>query len=164
VLVDKRGKLSGEKRLVAQQSVGLGGHIRHEDVTLFAAHGFQSYRAAVRRELEEEVTIAPGLVRSDRIVGVINDDSIDVGKVHFGIVHVWELERPEVERREAKINSPHFVPLERLGGSDEIESFETWSQLCIRHWSELSAQAGWSPGSEDSAVHEGEKERRRVGE
>jgi predicted NUDIX family phosphoesterase len=48
-----RGKGSGEKRLVAKGSIGIGGHINHRDEDLFGA-GFDYYEKAVQRELHEE--------------------------------------------------------------------------------------------------------------
>ena len=49
---------------------------------------------AMRRELDEEVAItSPGPMR---LVGLINDDATAVGQVHLGVVHLYELERPEV--------------------------------------------------------------------
>lgn len=144
LLLYRRGKASTETRLVALHSVGVGGHIRNTDESFFAAPGWEAYQQAVRREVEEEVAIAPGNLRRDRIVGVINDDSVEVGRVHFGVVHIWDLERPEVEKREAKIVAPRFVPLAELAGA-AAPPLETWSQLCVAHWRQLEAAAGWRP-------------------
>jgi predicted NUDIX family phosphoesterase len=154
VLTYTRGKLSGEKRLVAQRSVGLGGHIRHTDESFFAAAGPEAYRVAVQRELEEEISLPSDVLLADRIVGVINDDSIAVGKVHFGIVHIWDLSRPEAMRRETKINSPHFEDIDRLQRTEDLSSFETWSQLCLRHWAALNAQPGWRINRQFTNVEE----------
>jgi len=51
-----RGKGSGEKRLVAKGSIGIGGHINHRDEDLFGV-GFDYYEEAVQRELHEELLI-----------------------------------------------------------------------------------------------------------
>jgi predicted NUDIX family phosphoesterase len=120
-----RGQSQGEARLHRLRSLGVGGHVSEDD-----AHGGKSldaYEAAMRRELEEEVRIdGPGRAR---LVGLINDDSTPVGRVHLGVVHLYELDRPEVVAREEGLANAQFLTL------DAIESlrdeFETWSQICI---------------------------------
>ena len=80
-----RGKKAGEQRLVAKGSIGIGGHINDEDHTLFTV-GLQAFQDAVKREVCEELTVQGPF--DARPVGLINDDSTEVGRVHFGIVHV----------------------------------------------------------------------------
>lgn len=129
-----RGQRSGEARLVAQRSVGIGGHIAQEDHSLFAAFGPALYDAAKEREVREEVTLEAPF--RERLLGVINDDDTPVGRVHFGIAHVWELADPRVRKREAQITQAGFVPIETL--LLERGSLETWSRFCVealaREW------------------------------
>ena len=129
-----RGKQSGEQRLVAHRSVGIGGHISREDHTLFTAFGPELYEAAKTREVTEEVVIdAP---YTERLLGVINDDDTEVGRVHFGIAHVWEMAEPNVRKRESQITQAGFVPIADL--VQDRESLETWSWFCVealaREW------------------------------
>ncbi len=143
----QRGQASGEARLRALVSIGWGGHIRPEDASLFAPAGRESYLRAMERELAEELSWPAGARRSDRIVGLINDDSLPVGRVHIGVVHIWEMSSGEVEKRERKIVSPRWLSPEELLAAEMFERLETWSQLCLRHWPELQAQPGWSPSA-----------------
>src|SRR6478752_1030466 len=83
ILRYRRGKGGGEKRLHGLFSVGVGGHISEEDNGLFAES--VGYHESMRRELMEEVAIEGA---REAAVAVINDDSTDVGYVHFGVVHV----------------------------------------------------------------------------
>jgi predicted NUDIX family phosphoesterase len=62
-------------------------------------------------------------------VGLINDDATPVGSVHLGIVHVLELQVPEVESREADLLECGFQSSEKLLA--EREQFETWSQIAL---------------------------------
>jgi predicted NUDIX family phosphoesterase len=62
-------------------------------------------------------------------VGLINDDSNAVGSVHLGIVHVLEVERPEVASRESELVECGFETLEQLLA--DRERFETWSQITL---------------------------------
>jgi predicted NUDIX family phosphoesterase len=117
-----RGKQSGEGRLVAKASIGIGGHINQDDVSLFG-----TYETAARRELEEEVSIPAG--STDRIVALLNDDSNEVGRVHLGVVHVLRASTEAVTKRESKITESGFkTPDELRAMRDRLES---WSQLCL---------------------------------
>jgi predicted NUDIX family phosphoesterase len=121
-----RGKGSGEKRLVAKGSLGIGGHINHRDENLFGT-GLDFYAEAVQRELHEELRI-DGHFRT-KIIGLINDDSTPVGQVHFGVVHLCELGAENVWKGEACITDLRFMTLEELKA--RREQMETWSQLCL---------------------------------
>lgn len=87
------------------------------------------YFEGMRREIEEEVDVETGWKES--CIGLINDDETDVGKVHLGIVHVFELDNPKVQPREkSMINAGFALPSELIHQMDE---FETWSQICLRY-------------------------------
>jgi predicted NUDIX family phosphoesterase len=121
-----RGKGSGEKRLVAKGSIGIGGHINHGDESLFLA-GLEFYEEALQRELHEELRME-GHFRT-RIVGLINDDSTPVGQVHFGIVHLCELADENVSKGEACITDLKFLAVPEL--LERRGQLENWSQLCL---------------------------------
>src|SRR5664279_635926 len=121
-----RGKKAGEQRLVAKGSVGIGGHINDEDHTLFA-FGLQAFQAAVKREVCEELSIQGEL--NARPVGLINDYSTEVGRFHFGIVHVLFCQPEQVKKKEQVITQVEFVPIKELKA--KRDQMETWSQLCL---------------------------------
>ncbi len=121
-----RGKGSGEKRLVAKGSIGIGGHINPRDEDLFRT-GLEFYEEAVQRELHEELLIDATL--TTRVVALINDDSTPVGRVHFGVVHVCELGNEHVSRGEPCITDLRFLALGEL--ADRRDRMESWSQLCL---------------------------------
>ena len=121
-----RGKKAGEQRLVAKGSIGIGGHMNDTDESLFAWDE-QAYRAGVEREVNEEIRIESPF--EDRIVALLNDDTTEVGSVHLGIVHVFRLAEPRVEKREAMITNLAFLKKEELLA--RRENLETWSQLCV---------------------------------
>jgi len=123
-----RGKKAGEQRLVAKGSIGIGGHMSEEkDKFLWHTTDEQAYRAGVEREVNEEIKI--GTPFEDRIVGLLNDDSTEVGRVHLGIVHVFKLAEPNVEKREAMITGLTFLTKKELMA--RRESLESWSQICL---------------------------------
>ena len=121
-----RGKKAGEQRLVAKGSIGIGGHMNDADESLFAWDE-NAYRAGVEREVNEEIKIDSPF--EDRIVALLNDDTTEVGRVHLGIVHVFRLAEPKVEKREAMITSLAFLTKEELRA--HRDSLETWSQICV---------------------------------
>ena len=117
-----RGKGQGESRLHSKSSVGIGGHVSTLD-----AGDNSPYREGMRRELEEEVDIRTEYKES--CVGLINDDSNEVGQVHLGIVHILDVESPDVLPREDDIADAKFVSVSEL--LNDLERFETWSQICV---------------------------------
>jgi len=121
-----RGKKAGEQRLVAKGSIGIGGHMNETDESLFALDE-AAYRAGVEREVNEEIKIESPF--EDRIVALLNDDTTEVGSVHLGIVHVFKLAEPKIEKREAMITGLTFLRKEEL--LVRRETMETWSQICV---------------------------------
>ncbi len=118
-----RGKRATEIRLQALRSIGVGGHISADDATLFDS----PYREAMFREVAEEVRLETDY--TERCAGLINDDSTPVGQVHLGIVHVFELQQPKVERREQALTRAGFASVAELRA--QREEFETWSQFLL---------------------------------
>ena len=127
-----RGKKAGEQRLVAKGSIGIGGHLNDSDESLFAWDE-AAYRAGVEREVNEEIRI--GTAFEDKIVALLNDDSTEVGRVHLGVVHVFKLSEPNVDKREAVITNISFLSKGEL--IKRRDNLETWSQLCVDSLNQL---------------------------
>ncbi len=105
------------------RSLGVGGHIEKEDGDI----GQNSYFKGLWRELKEEVGIDPSI--NIKLLGFINDDSNEVGKVHLGIVHLYQLETSDLESKELNLTDCKFSTISKI--KEEEESFETWSRLLI---------------------------------
>ena len=132
-----RGKRAGEKRLVGNRSMGIGGHINPIDTETSSneADFREVYDCAVKREIEEEVHVDANV--TDSIIGLLNDDTNEVGQVHLGVVHHWQLDSENVTKREQMINQISFMSVPDLVAvRDEME---TWSQLCLDHLAELES-------------------------
>lgn len=118
-----RGTSQGEARLHLKRSLGVGGHVDEPDADGRPTR--EAYEVALKREIEEEVLLqGPGEIR---LAGLINDDSTPVGQVHLGVMHVFDLERPEVLPREEGLANGEFLAIavvQRLR-----HEFETWSQI-----------------------------------
>ena len=121
----QRGGGGGEARLRAKRSIGVGGHISSLD---HAEDTTDIYRQGLERELSEEVSIETEYTEAR--VGLINDDETEVGKVHLGVVHRFDLSEPKVSPREDDLADACFKPLEEVLA--EIDQYETWSQIALR--------------------------------
>ena len=129
-----RGKRAGETRLVGLRSIGIGGHINPaDDMPLFNTNFYETYLAAVEREVAEEVSVKTS--HTNHIVALLNDESNEVGSVHLGIVHYWALDAPKVEKREQMITQMAFMSPAELQAVGE--TLETWSGICVDHLAEM---------------------------
>ena len=123
-----RGGKSGEKRLVAKRSVGIGGHINPVDQS-HDGLGESMYFNSIEREMSEELVI--GGTHTQEVIGLINDDSSEVGSVHLGVVHRFELSSNEVRSNEDAIQDLRFYTLDELRVMRG--ELETWSQIIVDH-------------------------------
>ena len=134
ILRYRRGKGGQETRLHGLYSVGVGGHIAEEDHGLFST-GI-GYQEAMRRELVEEVDID---ANKEMAVGVINDDSTEVGYVHLGIVHIVYVPDESLANRRSGIVNPEFVPISEAVKNPD--AYESWSRFCLENLDALLAKA-----------------------
>jgi len=128
-----RGKKSGEQRLASKSSIGIGGHINHEDYEASSLEK-DTYLTGIEREINEELIISGNYKNSP--IALINDDSNEVGEVHLGIVHLFDLENSNVSPGEANIQNLKFLSNDEL--LDERENLETWSQICVDNLNSLT--------------------------
>ena len=120
-----RGRSGNESRLRRLRSLGVGGHVAEADAE--GRGTIEAYDMALLRELDEEVEIrSPGTLAR---IGLINDDSNPVGLVHLGVVHRYDLDRPDLVPREDALADPLFLTIADLAA--RRDEFETWSQVCI---------------------------------
>ena len=137
ILRYRRGRGGQETRLHGLYSVGVGGHISEEDHGLFSTgHG---YHEGMRRELMEEVAVEE---EKESAVAVINDDSTEVGCVHFGVVHVMQVANETVAGRRSGIAGPEFLPI--VEALKDPAGYESWSRFCLEHLELLLSKAAAS--------------------
>lgn len=137
ILRYRRGKGGQETRLHGLYSVGIGGHISEEDHGLFSSD--RGYQDGMRRELMEEVALDEV---KEAAVAVINDDSTEVGQVHFGVVHVMQVARENVAGRRSGIVAPEFVPI--ADAVSDVAGYESWSRFCLENMAVLLSKAAAS--------------------
>ncbi len=78
----QRTRAGGDSRLHERWSIGVGGHLNPGDADL---------AGGLAREWREELVAA--FEPDYRFVGLLNDDTTDVGRVHLGVVFVADAQR-----------------------------------------------------------------------
>jgi len=138
ILTYRRTPKTNEQRLRELYSIGIGGHVNVEDRSQFSLFStdtefnIEFIRDAAWREINEEISIGSRVVREPEIIGFINDDSNDVGRVHFGIVWQLDIEKAEVSAKGSRgLGELEFNPLLHLLANKD--QFESWSRLLIEY-------------------------------
>ena len=112
----RRTKAGGDARLHDRWSIGVGGHLNPGDGDL---------AGGLRREWAEE--LIADFKPDFRLVGLLNDDTTDVGSVHLGAVYVADAGgRPVAIRETDKLSGAFADPSEVAAVSGDLE---TWSRL-----------------------------------
>ena len=112
----RRTQAGGDARLHDRWSIGVGGHLNPGDGDL---------AGGLRREWAEE--IAADFVPEFRLVGLLNDDTTEVGSVHLGAVYVADAAGRAVMIRETdKLTGSFATPAKVAAVRDDLE---TWSRL-----------------------------------
>ncbi len=127
VFAFERSKES-DSRLKGKWSWGVGGHIEPFDMNHTTNNPLTESRL---RELKEEVVIE-GNIKNIYPLGYINDDNDEVGKVHFGILYLIEIDGSAragcEEMKKAEMVS--VSTLESLCKSDGV-IVESWSEIAL---------------------------------
>lgn len=115
-----RLRASSEKRLRKQYSLGVGGHINPGD--LDAGDPIQD---GLKREWEEEV-IYDGRFDA-QLIGLLNDESSPVSKVHLGVVFLVDGDTPNIAIRETDKLAGELLTLKDM--RIFYLGMESWSQM-----------------------------------
>ncbi len=124
VFTTQRLNKGTEERLHGLLSIGIGGHINKGDLD----GAEDPLTEGMLRELKEEVLIKrPGCLIP---IGLINDDSNEVGSVHLGLFFKIEVgEDVEVIEKEKLLGKWYKIPeLKNL----EKGRMETWAEIGIK--------------------------------
>lgn len=119
-LLTRRLKASSERRLRQLYSLGVGGHINPGDLV-----NGDPVTDGLRREWEEEVIYEGDF--NAAMLGLINDDSSPVSKVHLGVVFLVEGDSPQVSIRETEKLSGEMLTLDQM--RVHYLEMESWSQI-----------------------------------
>jgi predicted NUDIX family phosphoesterase len=118
VFLMRRTRAGGDARLHDLWSIGVGGHLNPGDGDV---------AGGLRREWAEEIEAA--FVPPFHFIGLLNDDTTDVGSVHLGLVFEADAEGRPVAIRETDKLAGSFEELATV--RDVYDGLETWSQLIL---------------------------------
>ena len=116
----RRTKAGADARLHDLYSIGVGGHLNPGDGDL---------AGGLRREWREEVDA--DFEPEFRLIGLLNDDTTDVGSVHVGAVYVADARGRPVAIREIEKLAGGFAPPNEVAAV--VDHMESWSALVFEH-------------------------------
>ncbi|MBU1007551.1 hypothetical protein KKA53_00525 [Candidatus Dependentiae bacterium] len=120
--VMRRKNNASETRLQSKFSLGIGGHIKKEDITRTNIMGW------AEREFKEEVSYQGSY--AIKPLGILNDESDAVGQVHTGFVFLLEGTSGNI-----KVRNEHkegmLVTLDEC--TNLYNQMENWSKIVVRH-------------------------------
>jgi len=129
-LAYKRGQEANEGRLVNKMSIGIGGHVDAKHA-VYGAHDEMDLMASVRLAADREMAEEIGAVGDIKIKGLIHSDKTPVGRVHLGVVYLWDatdyLAGGGDFTYEKGIDKPAFMTRDQLRAEDV--DLEEWSRF-----------------------------------
>ena len=118
IFLMKRTRAGGDARLHDRYTIGVGGHLNPGDGGILGG---------LAREWREE--LEADFIPDFDFVGLLNDDTVDVGVHHLGIVFLADAAGRPVGVRETHKLSGSFESLEAVRAV--YDRMETWSQLAL---------------------------------
>ncbi len=121
IFVMQRTAQASETRLQNKYTIGIGGHIRYEDIKC------NDIFAWANREFHEEVSYHDTL--TIETLGLLNDDTNEVGRVHMGFVFLLHGTTDEISIK-SELKSGTFMSLDECVAM--LPHFESWSQIVLQ--------------------------------
>lgn len=118
IFLMKRTRGGGDARLHDLYTIGVGGHLNPGDGGILGG---------LAREWREE--LEADFMPDFEFVGLLNDDTVDVGVHHLGVVYLADAAGRGVGVRETHKLSGSFVELDVVRAA--YDRMETWSQLTL---------------------------------
>jgi predicted NUDIX family phosphoesterase len=115
----QRSQKSSEKKLNNKFSIGIGGHLRKDDLQKdIMSWGLREFYEEVDYKGEYDISL----------LGMINDQSNEIGKLHLGLVYL-------MKGKSSKISIKSELKSGKLVFKDELFNYynnlESWSKLII---------------------------------
>lgn len=118
IFVMQRKSTASEQRLKNKLSIGIGGHVREEDISNKSIFDW------AKREFHEEIDYQGNL--DAKLIGILNDDSNSVGKVHIGLVFLLNGNSDKIKIK-SELKSGKLIPIKEIPFF--MSKMETWSQI-----------------------------------
>ena len=114
-----------EKRLRGKWSWGIGGHI---DLTKEIPKN--PVLENLMREINEEIHLQGPI--KPYLLGYINEDQTDVGRVHFGVLYIMRTSSTTISPKDPEIHDGKFMTLA------EAEETLANPSVCVESWSQIA--------------------------
>ena len=132
-----------ETRLHQKFSIGVGGHMGPGRIKELNE---QYIIDELKRELFEEVSLTDTCILEKIIfAGFINDDSIEVGRVHIGLLFNIEVSNKGIAINETDKMTASWI--EKADIPNYYARLETWSRIAIDHFFEGDGDDNIDPAS-----------------
>jgi len=122
IFVMQRKNQASEQKLANKLSIGIGGHMTQQDIqgeTLFDW---------IHREFDEEVSYTGNLAM--HTLGILNDDSNEVGQRHIAIVVLLQGDNGDITLNGDEHKSGQLLSMEEC--FERFDEFENWSKLVLQ--------------------------------
>ncbi len=126
----QRSSKAGEQRLKNLYTLGIGGHVRESDLKL-ATNLFD----LAQREFFEEINFVGNY--TPIFLGILNDDSNSVGRVHLGLVFLLEGDSADISVK-TELQSGVLMSLEQIAKLEE--SLEGWSKMLFSYLQKINQE------------------------
>ncbi len=118
---------AGEQRLRKDYMLGVGGHINPIDIK----SGKDILEIGTMREWNEEVDYR-GNILSKKLVGILNDESRPVERVHLGLIYHFIGDSPEISVKETDNIKGELVDLKNLG--ECMKNSQGWAPIIYKEY------------------------------
>lgn len=126
-LLTKRYSAQTESRLHDKLSLGIGGHLNPVD----GKSKSEVITAGLKREFNEEICLGQEEY-TPQLIGIINDDSTNVGLHHLGIFYVIEALENSFSILEPNKMDAAWATISQL--KKQYMYMESWSQIIYKHY------------------------------
>jgi len=133
IFITKRLVGSGEERLHGSISIGVGGHMNLLDDN---CRWSTNLKLNIMKELNEELQIdyTDNRIQEPQVIGILNDDTTDVGRYHIGIISVLDLPYDAmVSVKETDKLEGAWVKMDLVHETSIYEHLESWSRHMVRY-------------------------------
>ena len=114
----QRKATASESRLAHNYSLGIGGHLREKDLKSASVFDW------AQREFNEEINYTDPF--TIELIGMINDDSNEVGQVHLGLVMVVTGSTKNISIK-SELKNGQLLTLDEC--NTYYNQMETWTQI-----------------------------------
>lgn len=122
----QRKATTSEQRLKNLYSLGIGGHVQQQDVT---GNNLMDW---AQREFNEEISYDGALQVTT--LGILNDDTNDVGRVHLGLVLLLEGDSSNIAVK-SELKSGQLLTLTEC--KTYYDQLESWSKFVLEFLEKL---------------------------